>query len=468
MNKISCLLAAGALCALAAAGLASPAQAQQLPLGSVAGQNPLQQRVGQSVNQTCGGLLRAGFVAGPSPQQDLTARCTEMVLNAVQVNTGMNPGQMAGVGSLGLDATALNNAILQLSNQNGASSGFNRNQNTFITPSAVRRRFIALREGDTGISIVGLPGLGSAEANVGSGLSLTDGSSSGAELTLPEGLGVFVTGNGEFGRFAGSSEELGYDLGSGGVTAGVDYRFTDELVAGVAVGYQGTKASFDGYNGDVVSNAVSPTLYASYNHGGFYADGLLSYGYTGSFVKRRIRYANINRTAHGNTNASDYTIGLGAGYEFALDQVAEGLSVGPRARFDYFYQTINGFDEFGANGLNLRYDPYRINSAITSLGIDASYAISTDFGVLTPQVRVDWQHEFLNDNNPMSARFAADPNQFRFFVIPAQTDRDFVGLGVGVVATLPYGVSAFVNYDTIIGLRNISDNVFSVGGRYEF
>ena len=58
-----------------------------------------------------------------------------------------------------------------------------------------------------------------------------------------ERWGVFFTGSGEFTHVGGTANASGFDLDSGGVTAGVDYRFTDKFAAGISLGYMNTKAS---------------------------------------------------------------------------------------------------------------------------------------------------------------------------------------------------------------------------------
>lgn len=465
MKRLTRLLSGAAPMLLVGASFAGAAFAQVFPLGQVPGSDSLQQRVGTSVQVTCQGLAAisptgAGFSAD---RKDLQDQCNALVGNGFAVAGMPMPGP-----NLGLDATQLNQALEQVSHHQGGAIGVNQNQVAFVQVANLQRRFLALREGQTGISIAGLQLRRDGERFGAPAGGLFQDSASGDEAGLPQGLGIFLTGSGDWGSFDGSSEQLGFDVASWGVTGGVDYRFTDELVAGLAFGYVGSRAGFEGPNGHLDQDAYIPSLYASYNHGGFYADAIFSYAYDAFDLVRRINYATIHRTASGDTHGNQYSGSLGGGYEFHLDQLAEGLSVGPRARFDYAYEQIRSFTESGANGLNLRYDGYDIESAVSVLGAEASYAVSTSFGVVTPQLRVDWNHEFAADPARVKARFAADPNEVVFFVRPARLNRDFCRLAAGVVGTFPHGISAFVDYETVLGLNGVENHVVHLGGRYEF
>lgn len=446
---------------------AAPAFAQQVPLGSVPGQNALQNRVGTSINLTCAGLGAAGVpLGGTSDQSDLFTRCTEMVLNANQI-LGTGPTMVGNTTSLGLSASGLNDAVLQLSNQSGGAVGPNGTQAAFVQAANLQQRFVALRDGVDGLDLAGLD-LGPEMQNALALQSALDDAASGDAFTLPDGLGAFLTGKGNIGHFSGNSELLAFDFYSWGVTGGVDYRFMDALVAGFAFGWLGSRSDFTGSNGDLESNAYIPSLYASFTRDAFYADAIISYAYGDFDLTRNINYPSVSRTARGDTHANEISFSVGGGYEFDLAQVVEGLVAGPRLRYDFVHQWVDGFDESGARGLNLRYRDYEIEASVLAVGFDASYAISTSFGVLTPQLRFDWNHDFATDPERIRASFLADPQQLVFFVRPDTLDRDFFTLGVGLVATLPHGLSAFADWETLLDYRDVQNNTIRVGGRYEF
>lgn len=105
-----------------------------------------------------------------------------------------------------------------------------------------------------------------------------------------------------------------------------------------------------------------------------------------------------------------------------------------------------------------------------SLGGDLSYPISTGFGVIIPQVGASWEHEFEDDARNIDALIIADDsgNSSTIRVRTEDPDRDYARLGAGVSTQLRDGIAAFVDYETLLGLRDIGYHKFTAGARIEF
>ena len=56
-----------------------------------------------------------------------------------------------------------------------------------------------------------------------------------------------------FGDKDPTTNQIEYDFDTAGITFGLDYRFTDEFVAGLAVGYSNTDAKLGSNDGDLDS-----------------------------------------------------------------------------------------------------------------------------------------------------------------------------------------------------------------------
>lgn len=153
------------------------------------------------------------------------------------------------------------------------------------------------------------------------------------------------------------------------------------------------------------------------------------------------------------------------------DTLRRAFSLTPYGRGTYQKTTIDAFSETGGGGLNLAFDEQDNESLTSTLGAQASYAISTGFGVLLPTIYAEWVHEFRNDQSGVGVRYAADPTPSqlsRFTVGFDAPDRNYFNLGVGLAATLPNGWSAFGNFETVAGLRDTTSHVVTLGGRLEF
>jgi outer membrane lipase/esterase len=312
-------------------------------------------------------------------------------------------------------------------------------------------------------------------------------------------LGIFANGTYTFGDkdetrsgAANDTIEPGFDFDTFGATAGVDYRFTDSFILGLAFSYQTTDADLDASSGSVDTKSYNLSVYTTYYISAFYMDGIVTYGWNDYDIDRNIRYniagrnddfpvltpsgetTTVNQTAKGDTDGRQFSFGFGAGYDFSVG----GVTFGPLVRLNYIRLDIDGYQEEIDNeddgfGWVLDVDSQDVESLISVLGGQVSYAISTGFGVLLPQVRFEWQHEFEDDSRTITARFVHDPGdpetnqRTPINYTTDDPDRDFFNVGAGLSATFRGGVAAFVYYETVLGLDDVTAHSFVLGVRKE-
>ncbi|MGH8502228.1 MAG: autotransporter outer membrane beta-barrel domain-containing protein [Gammaproteobacteria bacterium] len=287
-------------------------------------------------------------------------------------------------------------------------------------------------------------------------------------------LGAFLNGSYYWGDKDATSRENAFDFDNFGLVGGIDYRFTDNWVGGLAVNYSQTNADFEtGPGGDSDTDTYGGSLFGTYYQGPFYVDAHANYSRNEFETTRRIIIPNNNpnvtldldRTASGETDGNQYTIGLGAGYNLER----RGLTVTPYGRLEYIDLDIDGYTETGADGLNLRVSDQSVTSLQSAFGAQLAYALSIETGVLVPQVYAEWDHEFRNDSESISAVYVNDPFNLSNFVIPTEDpDEDFFTIGASLSATFRNGVQGFVNFETVEGLSGITNRGVIGGLRLEF
>ena len=328
-------------------------------------------------------------------------------------------------------------------------------------------RLAALRGGATGMSLGNLSlkfGGESVSLAPSTALftALSGGGASADSPMLPKGLGIFATGQGSFGNQDATSQQLGFDFHTAGITLGADYRFTDRLILGTAFGYVRTKSAFDSSLGDSTINGYSLSAFTNYYiMDRLYVDGIVTIGLNTYDTERNISGASA--TANGSTEGSQLAVSTSTGYDFN----SGGLTFGPRFSVNYVRIHIDSYSETGASPFNLRFDGQTIESVTTTLGGQVMYAISTSWGVLSPFLSVDWEHEYLGNSRTVTGTVVATPSA----VVAVQTSsptRDYCNLGVGATATLKGGLSAFFRYGEVLGRSNFTDHSFNVGARLEF
>jgi len=305
-------------------------------------------------------------------------------------------------------------------------------------------------------------------------------------------LGLFANGTFTGGDKDATSREGGFDFKTFGATVGADYRFTDNFLLGVAFNYLSTNIDFDSTSfvgspagGGIDTHGFGFAIYGTYYIASqFYIDGIANFGWNHYDTDRRIIYAipatdrtgnliagttTVNQSAQGDTHGNQYAFSVGAGYDWNI----QGVTITPFERLEYTKLHVDGFQEDISNtangfGLALAFERQNIESLVNVLGVQASYAISTGIGVLLPQVRFEWRHEFKDDARTLTARFVNDPARTPLALVTDNPDRDFFNLGVGLSATFRGGIAAFVSYETVLGLAQITAHNVVWGVRFEF
>ncbi len=267
--------------------------------------------------------------------------------------------------------------------------------------------------------------------------------------------------------------EDGYESNKYGVTAGVDHNF-GSFVGGVAIDYSKTNADFASTGGGGFdTDSYGALVYASFTPvQAAYLDLSAGYARKDFEIDRFISFSNNGNAfttsgiASGNTNGNEYRAGATGGYDFNFQR----FTVGPRLALNYVHTSVDAFSEAGSTGLEVAFDSHSVTSFTSALGVHGSAAYSTSFGVIVPQVSFDYIHEFANGQETLTGHLVQDlnANPFRLAFQNDSPDRDYFGVGAGVVLVLPEGFTTFANYRGIVGNSLVETHTFSVGLRKEF
>lgn len=337
-------------------------------------------------------------------------------------------------------------------------------------------RFQAIRAGISGVSIAGIP------------WSEQTGGTAGADDFARWGFflnGVYGTGDKD-----ARENENEYDFDAYGLTTGLDYRFSSQFVAGIAYGYVDSDTDIDDQQGSVAGGAGKAdqdteshtfALYSTWYQEDFYFDGSLTYTSIDIEGKRAIDYGNVRQTAVMDTDAEQWGFNLGGGYNHHLGGPWNARYF---ARLEYLDLEVDGYKERAAQKTADGADPANptqdkdslimqvfdqdLESLQSVLGVNFTYVASMDFGVLTPYLTAQWNHEFENDERTIRAKYVFDPTNSVLRFRSNAGDEDFFGISAGVNSVLKGGTQLFFNYDTVLGLEDVTQHVFTAGVRFEF
>lgn len=276
--------------------------------------------------------------------------------------------------------------------------------------------------------------------------------------------GAFVDGNGVFATANSAGMLQNYKSQSGGVTAGASYKWSENLATGVYVGYQGLQAQYDG-GSRVTDNAVRFGGFGTLGIGGWYLNGLAGGAWHTYDVDRSIEFGTIDRTARANPDAGEFDLAVATGYDFKMGNV----TFGPVTSWQFTCMGVRGFEERGADSLDLDVDPYGTSSMLYSLGAQIAYRweIGKNFAV-TPMLSASWQHEFLQNAYPVDSSFNVGGLGSPFFFQTSQPQQDYfmAGAGLGLEMGESWQISFFWN--AVSGNADLaSQNIYlSVGAEF--
>ena len=267
--------------------------------------------------------------------------------------------------------------------------------------------------------------------------------------------GFYISGNGEIVDIENTSSARGANFQTGGITVGADYRVSNHVVMGAALGYSNISADLN-LGGHLRSNGGQANVYGTYYDGGFYVNGILGGG-LGSIETKRLT---VGGFAHGDTNTTSFDATIGTGYDHKIG----AFRFGPLASLRYGRIGLDGFTETGAIGA-MFIDSQSEDSLQSALGLQASYTALVGGIAVTPIVRAQWLHEYLTSTSSIRAGFIPSDT---FTVRGPHVGRDGLLLDVGGAAQLTPSLAIFSYYSGELGRKNYDAHSITGGFRVSF
>jgi outer membrane autotransporter protein len=469
------------------------------------GATVLQQNTGNAVQRACAALAGQGGFSLPGAQGDLFRRCNELVQTSQFLQGVTNVTR-----NLGLSDSELLGAMQQVAGEELLG------QTTLSTrvPSGqfsnIAGRLNALRIGGAGAALGGRAATdGPYEQGRNSPAfasisldkhSLRGGGAASDPDIAGSRLGWFVEGRFETGDRDQTINEDGFDFDATSFTVGLDYML-DYGVIGASIGIDNYEADFENNlvvsGGGIEVDGTSGSLFGALYRGNLYFDGIVSFGSLDTDTTRRAVYSSTNTCAPPNTCPGEDVTLVGS---TDGDYMAAGVTVGYDANhgnwdiattmsLSYREIDIDGYTETdpAGGGLALSFDDQGIESFRSILGIAISGSFSRSFGILSPQFRAEWHHEFQDQPNALIAKYAVEEtlnvsnaagagvfslDSARciscFQINSDEIDSDFGLIGVGLSAVFSQRIQVYGMFETLVELDNISSNSFSVGIRGQF
>lgn len=400
----------------------------------------------------CPALLGRQDLASHPDSLNLSVRCTELIVTA-------HPGVQVPSAELGLDDPEIRSALQQVVPEESEIIGTGATDTSHDQLANIGSRLQYLRTGTSTLPIAGV--------HTGGTMSGSTASADGYNR-----WGFFINGNYGTGEKDETFNENGFDFDAYGITIGIDYRFNDNFVGGIAVGMASSDVDIDDNAGEYDTDGENIAVYALYNGEKFYVEGSLTYGSYDYEGERIISYGPISLTADSDTDGDQLAWSLGVGYSTYKNR----WNLSYYGRLEGLDAEVDSYNETGSGNVEwlVHVDDQDVDSLQAVLGVQAAFAISRDFGVIQPYANLEVHHEFDDDSRNVTAFYLADP----FFAAGDTTyainlktddpDETFFLLTLGTTFVFKGGTQLFFNYDTVLGLDDVDSHSITAGLRIEF
>ena len=292
------------------------------------------------------------------------------------------------------------------------------------------------------------------------GLSYNIDGATGSNAAPDQKLGIFISAGGGFGNRNNSDTALGYSYNDAVVALGADYRFTQHIMAGLALGYGSNHANVN-EGGTVRDNAFEIGLYglAQWNHA--YATLAASYGH-GWYNTQTPGV--IGNAPTGKPTGTSYAVDAFGGYLFP---VLPSLQLGPEAGLTYTNTGLGAYTQSGDPLLTQSVDSqgYQQVFATTSLVVSGQWQAG---GVaLSPYAKIGAQILLSGRNAKFTSSFTDEPVVTLTSTYP-KLPPAWAVFTVGANASITRQLSASASLDTTGFMSNGNSLLLSAGLRYAF
>ncbi|HET8708044.1 MAG TPA: autotransporter domain-containing protein, partial [Pseudomonadales bacterium] len=386
--------------------------------------------------------------ACPTASGALAQRCAELVgLNESELKNALDqiaPGALFGEGSQAMQITQVQ--LLNLRNRLNVVRMPNGQHQLGNLNLDVRGEMVPL-------------------ASIGRMVMDQGGSAGEEDSSANSPWGVFVNGRLNVGRKdARNNLDPGFKFENQNITFGADYRRSDKLVLGGAIGYATSNTDIGRDRGSLDMGAWYVSQYGNwYPVEALYVDWVATVGKADYDSVRKIAYSGFSSSADSNTDGKQYSVSVSLGSD-----VANGAwQWGSYARLDWAKATIDPFSERGGDGLALSIAEQQTRQNTFVLGAKASRAISWRRGVIIPGVFLEGAHELQDASRKVTASFVENAAS-EFSVETSRPDANYFNYGFNLVSVFTQGRSAFFNVQGVAGMDGRTSYVYEAGGRFEF
>jgi len=309
--------------------------------------------------------------------------------------------------------------------------------------------------------------------------------------------GGFLNISHTWGDKAPSQREAAYDFDGFSINLGFDYRVNESWVVGTTLAFSQERVDFDSsqsiVDGEVEMNAFSIMPFFMLQNASWFVLGSVGYQQSDFETERVINYGTNNAlssatdtTAISDNKADATTATLSAGYYWIPPEYPR-FAFEPYISANYNNTKVDAYseDDIQDDGFNFYIEEQDLKSLETSFGMKAQLTFTPKIGVIIPYIEGQWIKQHETDQHTISASYqevndsVLNPDaSFELNINPADERYSIYTFGLSSVLMgskqnsieggSTGGIQAFFSYSVIKGIAFYSQEIVTLGARYEF
>jgi uncharacterized protein with beta-barrel porin domain len=269
--------------------------------------------------------------------------------------------------------------------------------------------------------------------------------------------GFFTAGQIQFGSRNARSAAGARDVNNVGITAGIDYAWSDTFITGIGVTYVSQSSNFTAADSGVNVKGLSYTAYSSLAVGIGRLEGSLTWSDHNFQSRRNIAFSVpglvVDEIASARFGGQDII----ASGRARIPLSVKNWDIELAGSGTYISSSIDAYMEEGASAYNLSVGKQNESYLMGELGARIGRQFKTSAGSITPSFDLNYTLLSGRGSRSLIGGFVADPlnRQSILLIAREDSDRGYFDVGAGVIAAI--GRSEIgLRYRRVIGLRNAS------------
>jgi uncharacterized protein YhjY with autotransporter beta-barrel domain len=203
---------------------------------------------------------------------------------------------------------------------------------------------------------------------------------------------IWTAGSISFGK---KTDDADYEFTTSGLSAGIDHRISQAFTLGAGAGYGFDRADVGDNGTNSRARAYTVAIYSSYHPGqSFFVDGLVGYQWL-SFKSHRYITGSADDFATGSRDGEQWFASLKSGVELPYGD----WLVTPYGGIDITRAKLDPFTEDGDPTTALHVLGQTVETTTAKIGLDLKTSLETSLGLLSPSLRLEYQHDFQGDGD---------------------------------------------------------------------